>query len=58
VTISNIAMNGIGAPIFVRLGDRTRPFVEEGVRPGMGSLRDVTISNIEAIDAKNTGFAM
>jgi polygalacturonase len=58
VTISNIAMNGIGTPIFVRLGDRARPFVEGGARPGMGSLRDVTISNIEAINAKNTGCAI
>ena len=58
VTISNIAMNGIGAPIFIRLGDRGRPFVTGGPRAGMGSLRDVTISNIEAINAHNTGCAI
>jgi polygalacturonase len=58
VMVSNISMNGIGAPIFIRLGDRARPFLEGGSRPGMGSMRDVSISNIEAINARNTGCAI
>jgi polygalacturonase len=58
VAISNVVMNGIGTPIFIRLGDRARPFVPGGNRPGVGSLRDVTISNVEAVRAGKTGCAI
>ncbi|MDR3626536.1 MAG: glycosyl hydrolase family 28 protein [Ignavibacteriaceae bacterium] len=39
VTISNISMNGVQSPIFIRLGRRTRP---------VGSLKNVLISNVVA----------
>jgi polygalacturonase len=39
VTISNITMNGVQSPIFLRLGRRTRP---------AGSLKNVLISNVVA----------
>jgi polygalacturonase len=58
VAISNITMNGVGAPIFLRLGDRARPFVEGGPRPAMGAMRNVTISGIEAVRCSRTGCAV
>jgi polygalacturonase len=58
VSINNITMNGVGAPIFVRLGDRARPFVEGGPRPPVGKLRHVSISNIQADSAGRTGCAI
>mgnify|MGYP006286059603 CR=1 FL=1 len=58
VVVSNITMHGVGAPIFVRLGNRARPFRKDMARPDMGVLRNVTISNIEARGADPTGCAI
>ncbi|MGB2806329.1 MAG: glycoside hydrolase family 28 protein, partial [Sedimentisphaerales bacterium] len=44
VVISNIAMNGVGAPIFLRLGNRARPFKKDMEKPKIGVMRNVTIS--------------
>ena len=51
-------MNKIGAPIFLRLGNRARPFKKDMEKPGIGILRNVTISNIEATGANVTGCAI
>ena len=72
VTINNIAMNNVGTAIFMRLGNRARPYSSEGpgggrgtwvrkeglVRPGMGSLRKVVISNVQAMDIGDTGCSI
>ncbi|MHC4807045.1 MAG: glycoside hydrolase family 28 protein, partial [Planctomycetota bacterium] len=58
VVVSNITMNKVGAPIFLRLGNRARPFKKDMKKPGIGILRNVTISNIEATGANATGCAI
>jgi hypothetical protein len=58
IVVSDIAMRGVGAPLFVRLGHRARPFTDGLERPGVGTLRNVTISNIEAVGANPTGCAI
>ncbi len=58
VVISNISMDGIGAPIFLRLGNRARPFKKDMEKPKMGAMRNITISNIEATGANPTGCAI
>jgi len=58
VVVSDITMDGVGAPIFVRLGNRARPFKEQMEKPGLGALRNVTIANIEARGANVTGCAI
>ena len=58
VSISNITMKGVGAPIFIRLGDRARPFAPGATRPPVGKLRNVSISNVQAVDAGITGCAI
>jgi len=58
VVISNITMNKIGAPIYVRLGNRARPFKKDMAKPGIGIMRNITISNIEATGANATGCAI
>jgi polygalacturonase len=58
VVVSNIAMNGIGAPIFLRLGNRARPFKKDMEKPKIGAMRNITISNIEAAGANPTGCAI
>jgi polygalacturonase len=58
VVVSNLTMDGVGAPIFIRLGNRARPFKEGTEKPGIGKMRNVTISNVEAARANPTGCAI
>jgi polygalacturonase len=58
VAVSNLVMNGVGAPLFLRLGNRARPFVEGGPRQPVGRMRNIVISNIEAAGAGRTGCAI
>jgi len=58
VVVSNITMNKIGAPIFLRLGNRARPFKKDMTKPGIGIMRNIMISNIEATGANATGCAI
>ncbi len=46
VNVSNITMRDVRVPIFIRLGNRARPLPDEE-EPGMGSLRDIVISNVQ-----------
>ena len=48
VSISNIVIEGPVTPIFLRLGDRARPFKPDGPRSGVGIFRDVSISHVTA----------
>jgi hypothetical protein len=58
VVVSNITMDNVGAPIFLRLGNRARPFKKDMEKPGIGVMRNITISNIEATGANPTGCAI
>jgi polygalacturonase len=58
VNISGIVMNGVGAPIFIRLGDRARPFTDGGARPPVGKLRNVSIRDVQADGAGSMGCAI
>ena len=58
IVVSNITMRGVGAPIFLRLGNRARPFKKDMAKPEMGVMRNITISNIEATGANETGCAV
>ncbi len=58
IVVSDLTMTGVGAPIFLRLGNRARPFQEGMAAPGLGSMRNITISNIEATGANPTGCAV
>jgi hypothetical protein len=58
VTISNIVMRETGCPIFIRLGDRGRPAQEGQPRPGVGRLRNVVISNVQATGADGIGCSV
>ena len=48
IAISNIAIERVGTPLFIRLGDRGRIYTEGVERPAPGTLRHVTIDNITA----------
>jgi hypothetical protein len=58
IVVSDITMSGVGAPLFIRLGNRARVFKEGMDKPGIGVLRNVTISNLEATGANATGCAI
>jgi hypothetical protein len=58
VAISNIAMSDVQSPIFLRLGNRARPFKKDMARPGMGQFRNVVVSNVVATGAGKTGCSI
>ena len=58
VTVSNIVMRNVNGPIFLRLGNRARPPYEGAPTPGLGSYRNVIISNVQATGADTTGCAI
>lgn len=58
VLIQNIRIDGPKVPIFLRLGDRGRTYREDMPRPGVGTLRNVQISNILATDADTFGCSI
>jgi polygalacturonase len=55
VVVSDIVMEGTLSPIFLRLGNRARPHTDGAPKPGVGKLRNVTISNVVATGAANIG---
>ena len=54
VTVSNISMIGVETPIFLRLGNRGRDMET----PVPGTVRNITISNITAVDATRAALIM
>jgi polygalacturonase len=58
VVVSDITMRKIGAPIFMRLGNRARTFTNNMEKPGIGAMRNIIISNIGASGANSTGCAI
>jgi polygalacturonase len=58
VTISDITMRNVRGAIFIRLGNRARPFKMGPARPGIGRLRQVRISNVQAAGADSIGCSI
>lgn len=58
ITVSNIAIEATMSPIFMRLGNRARPYVKDQPKPGMGSFRNVIISNVVATRASKVGCSI
>jgi polygalacturonase len=58
VNISNVTINGAGAAIFIRLGNRAREYEENGQKPGMGSMSHVSIENVQGYNIGKTGCSI
>jgi len=58
VDVSNLAMRNVGAPIFVRLGNRGRPVLPGAPKTRVGSLQNVHIRNIVATGASRIGCSI
>ncbi|MCG6186033.1 glycoside hydrolase family 28 protein [Maribellus maritimus] len=54
VNINNITILETGCPIFVRLGNRSRKYSPDAKEPGIGTLRNVSISNVTATTSSKT----
>lgn len=58
ITISNIAVRGTQAPIFIRLGNRSRSYSKDVKIEHVGQLRNISISNVQAVDAGHVGCSI
>lgn len=58
IIVSGISMSGVGAPIFIRLGDRARVYKDGMAKPDVGTMKNITISNIEGTATNPTGCAI
>lgn len=48
VNVNNITMHRVNNPVFIKLGNRARPFTENMMAPGIGEMKNIQISNIQA----------
>ncbi|TDE15213.1 glycoside hydrolase family 28 protein [Dyadobacter psychrotolerans] len=55
VTVNNLVIDGAEVPLFVRLGNRARKHIESAAKPGLGKIRNISISNVLATGAGLTG---
>lgn len=58
ISISNIVIDGPQVPIFIRLGNRARGYDKNLPEPKVGSIENITISNITAFNADATGSSI
>jgi polygalacturonase len=58
LAVSNIVMRNVKNPIFLRMGNRARPAYEGAPKPGLGSFRNVMISDIQATALDRVGCAI
>jgi len=58
VRVSNIQIEGVTTPIFLRLGDRGRTFGAGTARPPVGTLQNVSLSQITATGVSPTGCSI
>jgi len=58
ISIANITIHGVSVPLFLRLGDRARPFKKDMQPPPIGSFHNVVINNIVATDVGKYGCSI
>lgn len=58
INISGIQIDGSTAPIFIRLANRARSYSKDVKIGNVGTINHVSLSNIKAINAGNTGCSI
>lgn len=58
ISISNINIEGTTAPIFIRLGNRARPYQKDIPVDSIGKISNISISNVMASGAGITGCSI
>lgn len=53
VNIDNIIIQGTECPLYIRLANRARKHIAEAPEPGQGSMRNISITNIQATETGN-----
>ena len=53
VTISNVTIRGPRAPFYIRLGNRSRKYMDSVVEPPVGVVRNITLSDITISDVQS-----
>ena len=53
VSIDNIVIEGTECPLYVRLANRGRKYIDEAPVPPIGKMRNIQISNVTAYDTSN-----
>ena len=48
VLIDNITMDNVNHPLFIRLGNRARPYTKDAPKPKRGTMKNIIISNVTA----------
>jgi len=58
VSVSKINIRGVSVPIFMRLGNRARKYEKGQPKPGVGTFRDVVVSDIVARETSEIGCSI
>ncbi len=58
VTVNNLTIHGTMAPLYIRLGNRARPHSTGVAKPGMGTIRNISINNVVAYGAGAWGSSI
>jgi hypothetical protein len=58
VSVSNVTMTNVATAVFIRLGNRARPYIDTMPKPGVGRLSDIKIDNIIGKNIGKTGCSI
>jgi hypothetical protein len=58
VTVTDIRIDGVSVPVFLRLGNRARSYVKDSPKPRVGTFRDVVLRNIKAENTSEIGCSI
>ena len=58
VALSNLTIKGVSVPIFMRLGNRARPYEKDQPKPGIGRFHNVVVTNVIATDCSAIGCSI
>lgn len=58
ISINNIVIDGPQVPLFIRLGNRARKYMDGAPNPPLGKIKNIHISNIVATGADETGCSI
>lgn len=58
ITISNVFADSAHVPLFIRLGNRARPYREDTPVTMVGTIRNISINHFQALNAQKTGSSI
>jgi hypothetical protein len=58
INVNNLTIYGTMVPIYVRLGNRARPYLPDAPKPGMGRMGNISIANVVAYGSGNWGSSI